>query len=110
MKFFERVAFDQPVEAADGYGGVTITWQEVASDVPADYLRLRNGEAVMAGRLAGRETIVVTVRSNETTRLIDGTYRMRDNKSGRTYNVKAATRDAKDRRYVEVLVEGGETA
>lgn len=102
------VAFDPPSNTDDGYGGVTPGWGS-AYECPANFKYLRHGEQIMEGRLAGRETIVVRIRANPTSRQIDASWRMRDLRSGRVYNV-AGTEVLEDRHVIEVLVAGGEVA
>lgn len=104
-----RVAFDRAVEVADGYGGVEAGWEQMIS-CRASYRYLRTGEAVQSMRLAGRQAIAVTVRRNATSLTITPAWRMRDLVTGFVFNVQGVETSEEDRRYLEVLVTGGEVA
>lgn len=107
-RFDRKVAFDPPANTDDGYGGVTPGWG-TAYECPARYRYLRTGEAVQQMRLAGRQAIAVTIRSNGTSRTIDASWRMRDLRTGFVFNVRGVE-ILEDRRYLEVLVDGGAVA
>lgn len=103
-----RVVFDPPSNIADGYGGFTPGWG-VPYHCYARFRYLRTGEAVQQMRLAGRQAIAVTVRANALSRTITGAWRMRDVVTGHVYNVRGVE-ILEDRRYLEVLVDGGPVA
>lgn len=79
---YHRFAFDKRRVDVDQGDGVTVgKWQEQFS-VRAGVINLRGGEAVIAGRLQGKSTKVVFVRSSSQTRQISTDWRMRDARTG----------------------------
>lgn len=105
---FEKVGFDPPVEADDGYGGKTVGWDEHGAVVRRAHFRyLRGGETVQAERLAGRQPVVVTVRADSATRALGSDWRMRDLVRGTVYAVKEPPRLSDDRLWLEILCESG---
>lgn len=104
-QFVEHVAFDQPTESADGYGGVTLTFAE-AYTCRAAFQYLRGGETVQAERLAGRQPLIAIIRSNSLSRTITPQWRMRDLNSGKVFNI-ASVEPTRDRRYLHILAQGG---
>lgn len=103
---YESVAFDAPTSAPDGYGGTESGWSESLA-CRAHFRWLRGGEGVMAGRLEGRQPVVVTIRSSTLARAVTTGYRMRDVRTGAVYNVRSATPMQDSRQWIEVLCEGG---
>jgi SPP1 family predicted phage head-tail adaptor len=87
-----------------GAGG----WQTQFS-VRAAYRHLRGGEDVMAGRLQGRHTQVITVRSSSQTRQITAGWRLIDARDGTVFNVRDVTAET-DRQWVSLLCERGVAA
>ena len=117
----ERIAFDRPTQAPDGYGGTEAGWSTSPDSYEcwAEFIYSRGSEAVEAARLAGRPIYKVRIRSNPAAREITTDWRMRD--------VRRATYDTKgnavtgvynvrevdcitDRHWVYVLVECGVAA
>lgn len=82
-----------------GAGG----WATLFS-VRAAYLHLRGGEDIMAGRLQGRHTQVITVRSSSKTRQITADWRLTDARDGTVFNVRDVTPET-DRMWVSLLCE-----
>ncbi|MGN6146881.1 MAG: phage head closure protein [Mesorhizobium sp.] len=74
--------------------------------VRAAYRHLRGGEDVMAGRLQGRHTQVITVRSSSQTRQITAGRRLIDARDGTVFNVRDVTQET-DRMWVSLLCERG---
>jgi hypothetical protein len=103
----ERVSFDPPAPGSvDGFGGYADAFGD-GIETRAHFTFLRTGESVMQSRLAGRVVLAVKIRANASTLQIDGGYRMRDLRRGKFYNVKGVER-SQDRRWLEILVEGGD--
>ena len=76
------------------------------SSPPAELRALRGSEAVIAGRLEGRNTFGVYVRSSDNTRQISAAWQMRDTRRGTVYAVR--TVDAvTDPLWVYLTVESG---
>lgn len=105
----DRVLFQPPADAATGRFGSATQAFGTGSEMRAHFQYLKVGEEVMQSRLAGRETIIVSVRSNALTRTIDGSWRMRDLKTSKLYNVKGA-KELPDRLWIEVMVQGGDAS
>jgi head-tail adaptor len=102
----DRVTFQPPLETPIGFGHVAAGFG-TGSQMRANFKYLNVGESVIQARMAGRETIIVTIRANNLTRTIDGSWRMRDEKTARIYNVTGA-KELHNRRWIEVMVMGGD--
>lgn len=74
--------------------------------VRAAYRHLRGGEDIMAGRLQGRHTQVITVRASSQTRQITAGWRLIDARDGTVFNVRDVTHET-DRMWVSLLCEHG---
>lgn len=101
----QLVAFDVRELIDDGAGNTVGQWVEQFKE-PAGYLHLKSGEAVIASRLQGKHLQVITVRSNTLSRTVTTDWRVRDVRSGRTFNIRDITPTA-DRLKLEMLVENG---
>lgn len=99
------VAFDRRVDVDDGYGNTKGGWEE-KFQCRAAYRHLRGGESVMAGRLEGRHTQIITVRSSSQTRQIGTDWRVRDVRTGDEFNIRDVTQET-DRQWISLLVERG---
>lgn len=108
----ERIALERRMEinpdAPNDYGNTVGGWVS-QGEVWAQYVFLRGGEAVIAGRLQGRQPVVVRVRASALTRQVAPEWRVRDVRSGVIYAVRSVTETA-DRAAVEVLAESGVAA
>lgn len=107
----EAVAFDartegNPDSPAD-YGNTQLEWVEQFA-ARAHFLFLRAGETVQAGRLAGRQTVIATIRVSSASSEITSEWRMRDTRNAVEYAVRGKTLTA-DRRFYEILAESGVT-
>lgn len=108
-RYDRRLALEKPVAgASNGAGGTSYTWT-VQATVAANIRFLRGTETVMAARLQGRQPIIATFRANDTTKLIDPTWRLRDTRDGTIYAVRGAS-ITQDRARIEVLAESGVAA
>lgn len=118
-KLTRLVAFDAPVRDDDGHGGIVEGWTAAIEAVEgnAHFRVLAGGETVQAARLEGRQPIAVTIYNCAEARRIDETWRMRDLREGSwgsgdvwdgpIYNVRLRGVVSQDRRFIEILVEGG---
>lgn len=101
----DRVAFDKHEAIDDGYGNYEGSFVEQFS-VRAELRAMRGSEAVIAGRLEGKNTFGVYVRSTVNTRKITADWRMRDKRRGAAYAIR--TVDAvTDLAWVYLTVESG---
>lgn len=102
-----RVAFLEPDEIPDGYGGHTTGYVERFQD--AARLQPRVGsETVIASRLQGVQPYTLTVRSSTATRAVTPAWRVRNVRSGKTYNIKAVVNIDERNAWLELLVVEGE--
>ncbi|WP_244598283.1 head-tail adaptor protein [Pseudohoeflea suaedae] len=99
------MAFDEPPSVPDGYGGTVNGWSE-RFRARASYMRLRGGETVMAGRLAGKQPTVITIREHAKAANVDGTWRARDVRTGEVFNIRSVVL-SDDRRHRELTAESG---
>lgn len=102
---FERVAFDVRSSDDDGHGNYNGEFVEQFQR-RAGFTFLRGGETVIAARLEGRQPVVVLVRSDSQTRMIDTDWRMRDVRTSVVYAVKSII-PSDDRLWLSITVEGG---
>lgn len=103
----ERVAFLEPDSVDDGYGGQTQGYVERFQD--AARLQPRMGsEPVIASRLAGIQPYTMTVRSSARTRAVSPAWRVRNVRSGVTYNIKAVVNIDERNAMLEMLIVEGE--
>ncbi|MEX4006937.1 phage head closure protein [Neoaquamicrobium sediminum] len=105
----DRVAFDKRGTVDDGMGNSVAGPFEEQFSVRAELRALRGSEAVIAGRLEGRNTFGVYVRPSIKTRLITSDWRMRDTRRGTVYAIR--TVDAvTDPLWIYLTVESGVAA
>jgi hypothetical protein len=119
----EKVAFDERANQSDGYGNEEGDFVEQFQR-RAGFTFLRGGETVIAGRLEGRQPIVVRVRADSSTRRIQPDWRMRDLRNGSwqgasgeplywagpVYAVRSVAPVDDGRMFLDVTVEGGVAA
>lgn len=118
---YERVAFDKREQTSDGHGNYEDGFLEQFS-CRAGFTFLRGGESVMAGRLQGRQPVVVRVRASSQTCQIEPDWRMRDLRKGKwqgpsgddywtgpIYAVRSVI-PTEDRMFIDVTVESGVAA
>jgi SPP1 family predicted phage head-tail adaptor len=100
-----EIKLERQVTTPDGAGGSTTTWQEVIT-TPARIKVLKGGETVMAGRLQGTQTVVVTLRNQPGLGDADSTWRLTSTRSGRVYDIKSITPDERGA-WLDILAEIG---
>lgn len=103
----ERVAFLEPDEIDDGYGGQTQGYVERFQDAARLHPRM-GSETVIASRLQGVQPYTLTVRSSTATRAVTPAWRVRNVRSGREYNIKTVVNSDERNAYLEMLVVEGE--
>lgn len=85
-----RVGFYRPVVSDDGFGNETSGFQTAPTlQVSANVRPKLGGEAVLAGRLTGRNIVNVTVRRSAQTLAVDESWKVRDERAGIDYNVRS---------------------
>ncbi|MBD9372110.1 phage head closure protein [Rhizobium sp. ARZ01] len=102
---FQRVAFDLRPPIDDGMGNTQGDWQE-QFQCRAAYRHLRGGESIMAGRLQGKHTQIITVRASSQTREITTDWRVRDTRTGDEFNIRDVTHE-NGRQWISLLIERG---
>jgi len=99
----ELVAFDKRVPADDGYGNTVAAWAE-QFQAAAAFVFVRGSETVMAGRLEGRQSLIVRIRQSATAREVTPEWQARDVRRGTLFNIRSI--DA-ERAMLDMLVETG---
>lgn len=92
---------DSPVD----YGNTVSEWQEQFA-VRAEFIHLRGGEAVLAGRLEGRHTQVIRIRSSSASRTITTDWRVVDKRTGDIFNIRDIEHET-NRRFIALTCEKG---
>lgn len=111
-KMTERVVFEAQTmvnpDAPADYGNTVSVWAPMF-ERRAEYIHLRGGETVMAGRLEGRHIQIIRVWSDAQTRAITTDQRARDARTGDEFNIRDVTHDV-GRTIIDLLCERGEAA
>lgn len=104
-KLRKRIEFQVRGDVDDGYGNVISGPFETKFETSASFKFLRGGETVMAARLTGKQTSIITVRQSVDLRSIDTSWRI---KSGDVlWNIRTIA-DPDDRgAWFEILAESG---
>jgi len=104
-KLDKRIAFESPVDTADGAGGTVRGWAAQFT-VAAGYMRLRGGETVLASRLSGTQPTVIRVRASTQARRVTTDWRGVDARTGEIFNLRAII-ESDDRAFLEITAESG---
>lgn len=102
----EKIELLKQVSTPDGAGGSTIEWV-VQVTARAALKVLKASETVLAGRLQGTQTVVCTLRYQSALAGVDGTWRLRNSRTGNDYNIRAVTPDVR-KQWCDVLCETDE--
>lgn len=97
--FFERDGDE------DGMGNTVAAWVE-RFKTRSQFIPLRGGETVLAGRLQGRETIVARVRVSKHSQAVTSSWMMRDLRTSISYNVRSIEREV-NRQFISFTCESG---
>lgn len=100
----ESVHFQQPTESDDGFGTIIVGPPATVFTAPARIQILRGTETVMAGRLAGKQTVAITVRWQPAFDEIDSTWRAVNARTATIYNIKSVEPDER-KAFVNILTE-----
>lgn len=109
----DRVGFYKPLETDDGLGNTRAGWPSAPTVGPfaAQIVARLGGEAVMQGRLAGKNYVNITVRASADSRQVTDAWKARDERAGIDYNIRSIVdpyRGTPRRgRYLEMLCEQG---
>lgn len=104
-KLNQRASLAVRIEQEDGAGNTVSDWVE-QFDCAAEFMHLRGGEAVIAARLENRHPMVVRIRNSAAARQVTGDWRLTDVRTQKAYAIRDVT-PTTDRKWVEILVEGG---
>ena len=102
----EKVQLLQLVNVPDGGGGFTTSWHPQLTARAAIKV-LTAGEAVMAGRIQGTQTLVCTLRYQAALAAADTTSRLLNVRTGKQYNVRGITPDP-NLQWVDILCQTDE--
>ncbi|WP_100960403.1 phage head closure protein [Bosea sp. FBZP-16] len=100
-----QIRFQEREEIEDEYGNVSGGWATKFTCF-AGFKFLRGGEEVMAGRLAGKQPAIITVRSSDISRRVDTAWRILD-REDQAWNIRAITDPTGKRAWLEILAEKG---
>lgn len=102
----ERIAFEQRADVSDDYGNVKGEWLERFT-LWARVMPLKGGESVVAERMQGSQPVVIRVRHSIQSARVDGGWRARDTRTGRTYNITSAANMDERREFIDMLATAG---
>lgn len=102
----ETVAWEFRPLQSDGYGNRHGGFVE-SFRCAAGFEVKTGDDAVLAGKLTGRQTINVRVRAFSDSRIVDSDWRMRDLRTNVTYAVVAPPAETPDRQFIDITVERG---
>lgn len=103
----QRLAFDQKAAGDATYGATAGAWVE-RFQRSAKRKFLLGSEPVIGQRLSGVQPAVFTVRCDRQTVTLDSSWRLRDLRSGRSYNIRTVTPDERNT-WIDILAESGGT-
>ncbi|MDH0367978.1 phage head closure protein [Brucella anthropi] len=72
----------------------------------AEFIHLRGGESVLAGRLQGKHTQVIRVRNSSNTRMISTDWMLRDVRTGKSFNIRDIEHEV-NRQFIALTCESG---
>ncbi|MBL4761713.1 MAG: phage head closure protein [Gammaproteobacteria bacterium] len=104
LKLNRRITFYSPALLDDGVGGAEDGWNEEQT-VWSNIHYLRGGESVMAGRLAGKKPVIITVRKSSFSDQILSSWRVV--LGGVDFNVRENPTPSQNCLYYEFLAESG---
>jgi len=90
----------------DGYGNPVVGPFETVFSAPARVQILRGTETVMAGRLAGKQTIALTMRWQPEFATVTTEWRAVNGRTGDEFNIRSVEPDER-KAFVNVLCEKG---
>lgn len=100
-----KIAFYQRAAQDDGYGNTLTDWAKRFA-VNAEFIHLRGGEQVQASRLAGRHPQIIRVRRSARIAGVDVSWSIRDERTGKHFNIRDVTPD-ETREWIDFLCETG---
>lgn len=101
----ESIRLEAREDVEDEYGNVQGMWVTKLT-APARVRVLKGSETVMAGRLQGTQTAVISLRNQPLLATAQTGWRAVNARSGQTYNIRSVTPDERGA-MVDLLVESG---
>ncbi|MFC3164133.1 head-tail adaptor protein [Ciceribacter thiooxidans] len=105
-KLRELVNFQNRTEEDDGFGNITSGPHVTIWSAPARIERLRGTESVMAGRLAGSQTVAITIRWQPAAATMTTDWRAVDARSGEIWDITSIEPDER-KSFVNILAKTG---
>lgn len=93
-------------EIDDGYGNPITGPFETVLTAPARIRILKGSETVIAARLQGTQTAVISLRNQPSLASVTTAWRAVDARTGQTFNIRAITPDERGA-FVDLLAESG---
>lgn len=103
-----QIRFQEREDTFDEFGNVIGGWATRFTCFAA-FKFLRGGEEVMAGRLAGKQPAIITVRFGDASSRINTAWRILD-REDQAWNIRAITDPTGKRAWLEILAEKGVAA
>lgn len=100
-----QVALLKREQVDDGQGNTEGKFVE-QFQTRAEFIHLRGGESVLAGRLQGKHTQVIRVRNSANTRLISTDWMLRDVRTGKSFNIRDIEHEV-NRQFISLTCESG---
>lgn len=99
------IVFEKRGIGTSTYGKKPGDWEEQCREF-CRIRYLRGPEPIIASRLTGTNTVVLSVPSSTSTRLIETNWRARDLNTGETFNVRSKTRGERNDE-LDIMCESG---
>ena len=99
------VTFQQPSEAADGYGGSTVSWS-AGSTVPCEYRAQSGREQLKAGRIEAPITATLRARARAVAG-VDASWRAVID--GENWNIRQVIPFGQRDRWADIVIEKADT-
>ena len=103
-KLGNRLRFERPAEVSNGAGG-RVSGYEPAFTVWAEFIRRRSGEAVIAGRQAGKRPTIIRIHYHTAAAEITSSWQALDTHTGERFDIHSAIR-SDDRQWLEIDATG----
>jgi len=100
-----QVALLKREDVDDGMGNTVSDFVE-QFQTRAEFIHLRGGESVLAGRLQGKHTQVIRVRNSSNTRMISTDWMLRDVRTGKSFNIRDIEHEV-NRQFIALTCESG---
>lgn len=105
-RLIERVSFQRRDDLDDGAGNTVGAWTPVF-ERSAQFVMRPGSEEFTAARLEGRQPVTIIVRFDSQTSAVDGSWRIVDVRSGKTYAVRSGEDMDRRRQWMSFVCEGG---